>query len=324
MTLDEQHHSDKPHFASRKELKRRKVSDTVLQRLADAGRRPLRSVYARDARDLDELDPVERLRAGALWAGSEATLTSTWALRLYGMEVRREPPVTRFLVPVSRRARVSARGFTTHRARRLPASVTREDVLVVPVERALADAARWGDILTTELRALTISILQRRLSTPDRIGAELERNGVDGTGAISEGVTAYRQGAWSMPESTLITAVREARDLPEMLSNAVLETSDGTWIGRPDGYFVDAGVVVQVHSKTYHSGTDERGHDRWSTTVEKDNVYTRHELVVVPVTPETLDLRLDKFISELTSIVDARRGKAPVGVRVRGAYRDAG
>lgn len=308
---------DQPTFASRRDLKRAKVSDTVLQGWRDNGRRPLRAVYAKHPHDLDELEPAERLAAGSLWAGSGAVLTSSWALRLHGITVRREPALTRFLVPLSRRARTSARGFGTHRVRRMPPAVLRSGVRVVTLERALADAARFGDILAAELRRITISILQRRLSTPDRMGAELERNGIDGTSAVRDGVSAFRTGAWSDPEAILIEAVRACRDLPEMVANATLETTDGRWIGRPDGYFPDAGVVVQVHSRTFHSGEDEAGNDRWAATVEKDTVYTRHQLVVVPVTPETLDLRLDRFIQDLARIVGDRRGKAPLGVRMR-------
>ncbi|MFT3877391.1 MAG: hypothetical protein QM708_13360 [Propioniciclava sp.] len=58
-----------------------------------------------------------------------------------------------------------------------------------------------------------------------------------------------------------------------MLANPTLTTTDGRRIGIPDGYFPDAGVVVQVHSRVFHDGVDADGHDRLAVTLERDLVY---------------------------------------------------
>lgn len=316
MTGFEEHADTGRRIASRQDLIAAGVTDAELRRLAWGGRRPMRAVYVERQGELDE---DERLRAASIWAGRGTILTGAAALRLHVLTVRRLPPVTRFLVPMSRRSRSSALGFATLRTRRLPPCLIKRGVAVARVERSLADAARWNELSPRDLKGLAISVLQRGLTTPDRLARELEEGGIDGTAAVRDGVLAFRKGAWSIPEDIVANAVAEDPRFPVMLLNVPLETLDGRYIGRPDGYFEDAGVVVQVHSKEFHDGEDEAGRDRWAGTVERDTVYTSHQLTVVPVAPETIEWRLSEFLTTLAEIVESRRGQAPDGVRIRQA-----
>lgn len=170
---------------------------------------------------------------------------------------------------------------------------------------------------TTRLQALTMTVLQRRITTFDRLTAQIGACGDANTGPIQDGMIAFRAGAWSPPEETLIRAVAADPRLPAMHANIRLEDAEGRFIGTPDGYFTDAGVVVQVHSREFHTGEDENGQDRWGVTVRRDTEYQTHGLVVVQVIPEALDADLPGFLDRLALVLAAHRGRGPRGVRVR-------
>lgn len=290
-------------LATALQLKRAGATPDALAHLAATGRRGVRGVYAptKGPWTADVL-----LRAGLLWAGPQAAPTGGRPLALHGVELPRAPVATRFLVPVSHRSRRSARGYITVRTRAMPATVVRGGVQVVSLERALVDAGRYAEFTRAELKGLTLAVLQRRLSTDDRLATEIEGGWNAAVPGIREGVLAHRAGAWSVPEAALQAAVERCADLPPMLANPRRETLAGEFIGVPDGFFPDAGVVVQVHSRAHHDGVDVDGHDQWAATVERDNEYTCRGLVVVPVTPETIRDRLDAYLEGLVTIVDGR------------------
>lgn len=303
-------------LATALQLKQAGTTPDALTHLAATGRRVVRGVYAptKGPWSADVL-----LMAGLLWAGPRAALTGARALALHGVELPRAPVATRFLVPASHRSRRSARGYVTVRTRSMPATMVRGGVRVASLERALVDAGRFAEFTRAELKGLTLAVLQRRLSTDDRLATELEGGWNGGVAGVRDGVLAHRAGAWSVPEAVLQDAVERCADLPPMLANPRLETLAGEFIGVPDGFFPDAGVVVQVHSRAYHDGVDLEGNDQWAATVERDNEYTYHGLVVVPVTPETIRDRLDAYLEGLVANVDGRGSGAGDRVRVRAA-----
>ncbi|MFP5415927.1 MAG: hypothetical protein ACLGHZ_03480 [Actinomycetes bacterium] len=280
------------------------ATDAILRRLARTGHRAHRTVYAREAGSVPE---ASRLTAGWLWAGPRSVLTGVHALVLHGLAVERTPPLVPFLVPDTCRTRQRASGIVTVRTKRLPNASVREGVPVASIERALVDAQRLRELTDRELKGCTLAILQERRSTPDRVAVELELGRRTGTGGIVAGINGFRQGAWSAPEALLAGGVRECADLPAMLANRRL-TVNGRPIGIPDGFFPDAGVVVQVHSKRHHSGLDKNGGDRWGETMQRDVGYAKHNIVVVPVAPATLIDDLDGFVADLVDVVRPRMG----------------
>lgn len=294
-------------FATRRQLLDAGATPSALRQLSRNGQHVARAVYGASSLALREED---RVVAGFLWAGKRAVLTGVNALVRLGIPVPRPSSVVRFLVPPSCRNRQHIQGFVTIRTRRLPLPRLRDDAPTAPVERALADAGRHRELTASELRGLTIAVLQRRLTTPNRLIAELEAGGTLGVTGVRQGLIAYREGAWSVPEATLAEVVAGHPDLPVMLANPTLVDAAGAVIGVPDGYFPDAGVVVQLHSRAYHDGVADDGTDRWTTTVEGDLRYPEHGLVVVPVTPETLRDSVPAFLASLAAILAQRDGPA--------------
>ncbi len=300
-------------MATTRQLKEAGATLAVLQTLARTGHRVLRTVYSARPGPIPEHD---KLVAAFLWAGERSMLTGVQALKLHGFDIDVTPPIAPFIVPATCRKRQRAAGVETIRAHTLPTPITRDDVQIAPIERALADASRLRQMTDRALKGLTISILQKRRSTPNRIAAELELHKKNATGGVLEGTVAGRRGAWSVPEADLEASVREHPALPPMLSNPKLVTAAGQLIGTPDGFFPDAGVVIQVHSKAHHTGTDAEGFDRWTDTLERDLVYKTFDLIVIPVTPETLHDRMGRFLAQVAAIVTPRLGWQSPHVRV--------
>lgn len=300
-------------MATTRQLKKAGATLAVLQTLSRTGHRVLRTVYSARPGPIPDQD---KLVAAFLWAGERSMLTGVHALKLHGFDIDVTPPIAPFIVPASCRKRQRAAGVETIRSRTMPKPITRDDVQIAPIERALADASRLRQMTDRALKGLTISILQKRRSTPDRIAAELELHKKNATGGVLEGTVASRRGAWSVPEANLEAAVRAHPRLPVMMSNPKLINAAGRPIGIPDGYFPDAGVVVQVHSKTHHTGTDEDGFDRWTDTLERDLTFKTYDLIVIPVTPETLHDSMARFLTKVVAIVTPRLGWQSDNVRV--------
>lgn len=302
-------------LASTKQLLEAGASEWDLTQLALRHQRVVRAVYRSGIGDLtaDHL-----LVTGRLWAGDHAVLTGAHALVAHGFLGGSVPLAgLRYLVPPQHRARRNTLGMTTERTRNMPRSQLRGPLRVAPVDRALVDAARRQEVPRSRLKLLTMTLLQRRRTTVERLVDEIGVLGDATTGLIQEGMLAFRSGAWSPPEETLINAIKADGRFPEMAANPQLEDIHGNFIGTPDGYFPDSGVVLQVHSREFHTGTDDDGGDRWAKTLVRDSDYARHGLIVAPVAPETLDADLGGYLTTLLLILDAHRGRGPKHVRIR-------
>lgn len=265
--------------------------------VAQHGTSPFPGVYrqGRSPLNVDEL-----VMAAALWAGPRALLTGGHALRMFGLDAP-APAVVRFLIP-SASDRRTQQGAELVRTNRWPRIRVGGGLHFACLERALADAGRYHDYPDQALTALTITALQRRLTTPERLADELNTGRRNDTFAVRAGLTEFEAGAWSIAEALLRKHL--SRRPWRFWLNPLLVTSAGDRIGRPDAYLPDSGLAIQVHSKRYHSGF-RGGVDLWSRTVERDSVFVTHGIPVLPVTPAALRDR-DHFLAQVEAIVRAR------------------
>lgn len=263
------------------------------------------------------VDEQQRLVAGQLWAGPSAVPTGLHALAALGLE-RLPDARPLFLV------RDSCRGRSTRCARAArttrPALVVRHlgVVRVASAERAVADASRYGQAAPEAITSLTMAVLQRRLTVPVRVEQELWSSRPNRLRPVRRGLEEFTGGAWSLPEAALGRLVQSSTVLPEMLRNCRIRNADGRWLGTPDGYFPDAGLAVQVHSRQFHSGRDGEGRDRWVDTVEKDGALISSGVIVLGVTPTTLARRPAAFLRRLEEAYLTHRGRRLPDLRIEG------
>ncbi|TBT95938.1 hypothetical protein [Propioniciclava tarda] len=181
--------------------------------------------------------------------------------------------------------------------------------------RALVDAGRYCELDAAGMRALAIRLLQSGDVAEGELATELTAGRLNHTLPVRTGLRDFVTGAWSLPEAWLAQLVR-GRGLPAMAHNVTLSTLDGRRIGTPDGYFLKAAVAVQVRSRQFHTGLDDRGRDRWEETVEQDGAYAAAGILCLGVTPTTLRGEPDRLLERCASALRSRTGSAIPAIRV--------
>lgn len=274
------------------------------------GSRPLPTVYCGHRRPLSR---DERCMAGYLWARGEVALTGLAALQLQGVLLESYPVALRFVGGPTRHPRAVG-SVVLVASTRPPRSRLIGGIPVVRIERALVDAARYQEVTGSDSEALTISVLEQRLTEPQRLLAEVRAGNPCWTRGVHDGIRLYQTGAWSMPEATLAGVLAQRQW--EAAMNPRLLTQSGDLIGVPDAYLPAFGVAIQVHSQAFHAGFDAAG-DRWAATVEADAAYTEYGITTLGVAPRTLSLRPSSFLKRLDAVVAQRVGQTPPAVIVQ-------
>lgn len=266
---------------------------------------------------LGPLTTEDRLVAAFLWAGEHAVLTGRVALERHGLNIA-SGGTCLFLVPTTHRARQTAGVATIRTTRAVTVATFRDCVPITDVARALCDAGVYQDLRGDELRATTIAVLQRRLTHPERLRAELAERPTNGLRPVFAALEEFSAGAWSLPEATLGRLVAGDAELPAYVMNVELRSLEtDEFLGCPDGYFPSCGVALQVHSRAHHSGHDEQGRDRWSATVEKDSKLIEANVIVMPITPNSIDRQPERVLARIRRVVAKSSGRELPDVVVR-------
>jgi hypothetical protein len=123
-------------------------------------------------------------------------------------------------------------------------------VVYAPLDRAIIDAARQLTDLP-EIRELVASAVQRGKVLVGHIARELERAGpVAGSARLRVVLGEVADGVRSAAEADLRTLIIQAR-LPAPLYNPDLFVA-GEFLARPDAWWPEAGVAVEVDSMAWH------------------------------------------------------------------------
>lgn len=191
------------------------------------------------------------------------------------------PEMIDLLIPAgTKRKNVSF--VIVHRTTRFPAtSVVRGSRLFAPNARAIADAARDMTDLR-EVRALVSSAVQNGRCSAAAIHHELDDGPVRGSALLARAVAEVSAGTRSAPEGDLRALIVKA-GLPMPLFNPKLYLPDGTFIGKPDAWWPEAGVAVEVDSREWHSRTPD-----WEKTMDRHSDLGQYGIVTLHVTPGKL------------------------------------
>jgi hypothetical protein len=101
-------------------------------------------------------------------------------------------------------------------------------------------------------------------------------------------------GVWSVPEGDLVRLLRTSRVLPEVMANPELTDDRGRRLTTPDVWIDDVALAVMVHSRQFHS--DELD---WEATVESDADLAAARVVVVPVTPASIERQPQRVLERI-------------------------
>jgi len=249
--------------------------------------------------------PDQRDTAALLYAGPGSTLTGAAALRRHGMRIQSDS--VDVLVPASRQ-RQNVGYVVVHRTSRLPPLVC----YVGPVQyalaaRAVADAA-LGLRELRDVRAVVAAAVQSGRCTVEQLAAELKSGPVRGSALFRVALAEVADGAWSGPEAELLDLIKRGR-LPTPLLNARLFAGDEL-LARPDAWWPDVGVAVEVDSKEWHLSPES-----WERTMRRHARMTARGILVLHFTPRQIRKEPDDVLATIRQALSGRRGQPAPPIR---------
>jgi hypothetical protein len=209
-------------------------------------RRVVTSVYATFTGPLQERHLV---RAALLYAGEDSMVTGQVACRAYGL--RYVPLGSRpgILVPEHvHRAPIAIAKI--RRTRYLPTARVIRTFRCAPPERAALDACRAERVLRP-VRALLCEVVQRGLTIPDDLIAELRRVSSADSALPRKALADVVAGCRSAPECDVRDLVSTSTVLDEPVWNQPLPDPRGSDL-RPDACWKRARLVLEVDSVEWH------------------------------------------------------------------------
>ena len=195
------------------------------------------------------LSDKQRAVAAFLYAGCGIAVTGLAAMAWHGVKVNGGELVD-VLVP-QRHRRCDAGFARLHRTSQELGVICQDGAVVyAPLDRAIIDAARQLTELP-EIRELVASAVQRGKLMVGHLARELEKAGpVSGSARVRLVLAEVADGVRSVAEADLRALIIQAR-LPTPLYNPDLFVG-GQFLARPDAWWPEAGVAVEVDSMAWH------------------------------------------------------------------------
>jgi hypothetical protein len=254
-----------------------------------------------------DLTGGQREIAAVLYAGRGCVITGPAALLRMGFRVPMSGSVD-VLIPATRR-RLSTSFVQLHRTTRMPGSPWRLDgMLWAPPARAVADAARSGDIAQREVRALVADAVQQAQCTVEQLAAELRAGSTQGSGALRAALEEVAAGVRSVAEGDLRKLIVRC-GLPEPMYNARLFVGEA-FLARPDAWWPDAGVACEVDSREWHLSPQG-----WERTQARHARMSAHGILVLHYAPRRIRSDSAAVASELRATLAAGRQRPPLPIR---------
>jgi hypothetical protein len=250
---------------------------------------------------------IQQQMAAMLYAGPGSVITGLAAVRQH--QIR--GPVAELvdvLMPASRRRR-DADFVRLHRTTRLPTRVWQLGPLryALPA-RAVADAVRDLTSLR-DVRAMVADAVQRgHCKVPD-LSAELNAGPSVGSRLFREALADVADGIHSAAEGDLKDLLAKS-GLPMPLFNSSLCDADGTFIARPDAWWPERGVAVEIDSHEWHLSP----HDH-TRTLERQRRMARCGILMLPFTPREIRTQPATVLAAIRDALEGARERPPANLR---------
>jgi hypothetical protein len=252
---------------------------------------------------------IQQEMAAMLYAGKASVITGLAALRQH----RIRGPATDLidvLIPESRR-RQNQDLVRLHRTNRMPKQTWQFGPLQYALPaRAVADAARDLTSLR-EVRAIVADAVQRGKCNVQDLSAELAAGPNWGSALFREALTDVADGIRSAAEGDLKDLLTKSR-LPVPLFNASLYDIDGTFIARPDAWWPEFGIAIEVDSHEWHMSP--QAHAR---TLERQRRMGKYGIVVLPFTPGQIRKQPAEVLATIRAALQSARARPPVTANLR-------
>jgi hypothetical protein len=244
--------------------------------------------------------------AAVLYAGSGSVITGSAAMFHYGLR----PPsldMIDVLIPGERRRR-SVSFVQVQRTLRMPLRVsTRGPLQFALVARAVMDTARTLRNVR-DVRAVIADAMQQGRCTLRQLADELSEGPVRHS-ALPRGVLGeVRQGIRSTVEGDLLDLIKSAR-LPMPVLNPNLYVGE-QFIARPDAWWPDAGVAVEVDSREWHLSPAD-----WEKTMARHDLMLSVGILALHFSPRQLRVESAKAIQLLRAAREKGLQRSPLPIR---------
>ena len=229
--------------------------------------------------------------------------------RLYYLDPGAHKPAIgdKVLVPIGRRRRST--GFARlHRTARMPVRASSAGpVRLTLVPRAVADTARQLTELR-DVRAVVADAVQLSRCTVSQLAEELRTGPVRGSAAFRSVLAEVADGIRSTAEGDLRDVVRTAR-LPMPLFNPSLYDGD-LFLGKPDGWWPDAGVAGEVDSRAWHLSPED-----WDRTRRRHDLMAAAGIIVLHFSPRELRREPAKVAEMIKGALNRGLTRPPLPIR---------
>ncbi|MGH3760941.1 hypothetical protein [Actinophytocola sp.] len=257
----------------------------------------------------------QQVSAALLYGGPDAIVTGVEACRRHGLVNVPDERRVHLLVPHGRKVHGSDY-VIVERTVRMPESVTRHDVPVAPLDRAVLDTCRRLRAVEP-VSALVSEAVQRGRVRPGWLRYEMERGSRRGTAVVREVLKDIEGGARSIAEADAMR-VWARTGLPTLEWNVVLRCPDGRYIATPDGWADEVGMAWEIDSFAFHFSRDD-----YARTVARNSRYAAAGVVVVQTLPTRLRSEPDAVTAELRAAYRAAAARPrPAGLRLEGRHPD--
>jgi hypothetical protein len=248
----------------------------------------------------------QREMAALLYAGPVSAITGPTALLSWGMTGVQARYVD-VLVPHGCRP-ASRKFMRIHRTRRMPTKIAYADAIgyVLP-PRALIDTVR-GLTDLGDVRAIIAGAVQQRVTKIELLAAELAGGPMKDTAVLRAVAAEVAAGVRSGPEADLRQLIIRA-GLPMPLFNCRLRLN-GAFLAKPDAYWPQHGVVVEVDSWQWHSGPQA-----WAETLRRHNRLEAAGLRVLHFSPRQIRTESADVISQIAAAL--AHGRPAPGIAVQ-------
>jgi hypothetical protein len=250
--------------------------------------------------------PIQLQVAALLYAGPQSLVTGPTALAFHGVRGAKAAAVD-ILVPAT--CSVASRSFVAiRRTRRMPSQWAQDlAVRYVLPPRAIADTVRTLDRLS-DARTVVASGVQQSCCTIRQLAAELAERHDPRDALFRTVLSEVAAGIRSAPEAELRELINSS-GLPAPLYNPDLYLN-GKFLARPDAWWPQAGVAVEVDSREWHLSPAD-----WQRTLRRHRRMTAAGIFVVHVTPDQLRTESLQVAGDIAAALE--RGRPARGITTR-------
>lgn len=156
------------------------------------------------------------------------------------------------------------------------------------------------------MTALLAEVVQRGRCTLEELTSALRSGHHASDPWVATTVEGLTAGVRSVAEAAARRLLRQA-GIPDPLWNQDLYLPDGTFLARPDAYWPQAGVALEIDSREWHVSPGD-----WERTMARRNGMIRHGLTVLSVSPSQLRNDPTDLITTLrAALTTGAAGPAP-------------